>query len=201
MSEQHPQPPTPLRAWSSAALRLPGQAFETTARVAWWGVQRLSSPVRTSGRRGMALLLAVVAIAVTSVSVTEFVYQTRINASIATNARDDLKAFYLARSGMNLGVLLLDFQFELERDPLIGNFMRRSNFQLYPLVNMLLAPFKSGRLDTPIGGVDLGASGATGFGGFSGEFDVSIEPEEGKININSFHNPRANPADGGVEPP
>lgn len=182
--EQH-NPPSDDGLGAKAA-RLPRRGLESVARASWWGVRRLSAPMRQD-RRGMALLLAMVAIAVMSVSVVEFAYQTRVNVFVAANARDDLKAFYLARSGMNLGVLLLDFQFELERDPLIGRFMRRSNFQLYPLVNLLLTPFQSGRLDTPIGGIDLGDSGARGFGGFHGSFELSIEPEEGKVNINRFN--------------
>jgi type II secretory pathway component PulK len=125
-------------------------------------------------------------VAILSTSVIEFAYQTNVNAFLAANSRDDLKSYYLARSGMNLAVLLLAFQFELERDPLVGRFMRNSNFQLYPLINLFLTPFSTGKLSTPVGGIDLGNSGATGFGGFHGSFDVSIAPEEGKLNVNAF---------------
>jgi type II secretory pathway component PulK len=159
--------------------------FESIARATHWVVSRLSSR-RKRSRRGIALVLVMATVAILSTSVIEFAYQTNVNAFLAANSRDDLKSYYLAKSGMNLAVLLLAFQFELERDPLVGRFMRNSNFQLYPLINLFLTPFSSGKLSTPVGGVDLGSTGATGFGGFYGGFEVDITPEEGKLNLNAF---------------
>ncbi len=162
--------------------------FDVIARATYWAVGRLSTKFPRN-RRGIALILVMASIAILSTSVVEFAYQTNVNAYLAANSRDDLKSYYLARSGMNLAVLLLAFQFELEKDPLVGRFMRNSNFQLYPLVNLFLSPFSSGQLTTPVGGVDLGKTGATGFGGFHGNFGVHIEPEEGKLNLNRFAKP------------
>lgn len=159
-------------------------AFDGVARATAFAVRRIEDPM-PRGRKGIALLIAMATVAILSLSIVEFAYQTRVNVFIAANARDDLKAYYLAKSGMNIGVVILAFQFELEKDPLIGRFMKRSNFQLYPLMNLFLTPFNSGSLQTPIGGLEL-SEGATGFGGFHGSFDVHIEPEEGKINLNSF---------------
>ena len=162
----------------------PADAFDALGRAALWAVDRMRDPM-PKGNKGIAILIAMATVAILSLSITEFAYQTRVNVFIAANSRDDLKAYYLAKSGMNIGVVILAFQFELERDPLIGRFMKRSNFQLYPLMSIFLSPFNSGKLETPIGGLDL-EGGATGFGGFHGNFDVAIEPEEGKINLNSF---------------
>ncbi len=171
---------------SRALQHLPHQALDAAAHLARWASRRVGAPM-PQGRRGIAILIAMATVAIMSVSVVEFAYQTRVNVFLAANARDDLKAYYLARSGMNLGTVILGFQFELERDPLIGRFMRQSNFQLYPLVSLFLTPFNSGALETPIGGLKLEqGAGATGFGGFHGSFDVHIEPEEGKINLNAF---------------
>lgn len=164
------------------------------ARATHWAIEATSRPmgkkkVAPSGRRdrrGLALLFSLAVIAFLTVSVLEFAYQSRVQIYLAANARDDLKAHYLAKSAMNLGVLLLNFQYELEKDALVGRFMRNSNFQLYPLVNLFLSPFNSGSLSTPVGGLDLKDSGATGFGIANGNFEVSIEPEEGKLNLNSF---------------
>ena len=159
--------------------------LERIARATHWATGRLSVRMEDS-RRGIAIVLALATVAILSVSVLEFAYQSRIQIFLAANARDDLKAHYLAKSGMNLGVLILNFQYELEKDALVGRFMRNSNFQVYPLVNLFLSPFTSGSLQTPVGGIDLTAGGATGFGLQHGSFDVKIEPEEGKLNLNAF---------------
>lgn len=168
------------------------------ARVTHWAIEATSAPMgraapvgvpRPRGRvdrRGLALLFSLAIIAFLTVSVLEFAYQSRVQIYLAANARDDLKAHYLAKSAMNLGVLLLNFQYELEKDALVGRFMRNSNFQIYPLVNLFLSPFNSGSLSTPVGAIDLKDSGATGFGISHGDFEVSIAPEEGKMNLNSF---------------
>jgi type II secretory pathway component PulK len=166
------------------------------ARVTHWAIRAMSIPMggkrrvgKPSGRRdrrGLALLFSLAVIAFLTVAVLEFAYQSRVQIYLAANARDDLKAHYLAKSAMNLGVLLLNFQYELEKDALVGRFMRNSNFQIYPLVNLFLSPFTSGSLSTPVGGIDLKDSGATGFGIQHGDFEVSIEPEEGKLNLNAF---------------
>jgi general secretion pathway protein K len=166
------------------------------ARATHWIIKATGTPLRrTEGarrrsgrpdRRGLALLFSLVIIAFLTVAVLEFVYQSRVQIYLAANARDDLKAHYLAKSAMNLGVLLLNFQYELEKDALVGRFMRNSNFQIYPLINLFMSPFNSGTLTTPVGSIDLKGEGATGFGISNGDFRVSIEPEEGKLNLNSF---------------
>ena len=160
--------------------------FDQIAQATRWATRRLSTPVRQGSRKGIALIIVMATVAIMSTSVIEFAYQANINVFVAANNRDELKARYMAKSAMNLTVLLLAFQYELERDPLIGRFMRNSNFQLYPLINLFLTPFSSGSLDTPIGGIDLAGGGATGFGGFHGNFKVDVSPEEGKLNINTF---------------
>ncbi len=159
--------------------------FEKLALGAQWLTDRLSRR-RKEDRRGIALVIVMATVAILSTSVIEFAYQTNVNLFIAANARDEFKASYMARSGMNLAILLLDFQFELEKDPLIGRFMRNSNFQLYPMINLFLTPFSTGQLTTPVGGINLNGGGATGFGGFHGSFEVEVEPEEGKLNLNAF---------------
>jgi type II secretory pathway component PulK len=160
--------------------------LDTIAKLTYWAVQALSwRGPRRNDRRGIALVLVMATVAILSISVIEFAYQTNVNAFLAANARDELKAYYLAKSGMNLATLMLGFQYELERDPVVGRFMQNSNFQLYPLIGLFLTPFATGKLDTPVGGLDLG-DGATGFGGFQGTFDVEIEPEEGKLNLNAL---------------
>ena len=60
------------------------------------------------------MIIAVVAIAVLAVVATEFAYNSRVDLQLAANQRDDLRAYYLARSGIGLSRLLLRFQKQLD---------------------------------------------------------------------------------------
>ena len=57
--------------------------------------------------KGMALVLTLVVITILAVLVLEFNYLMRVEAEIAGNYRDSLKAYYLANSGVNFAYLLL----------------------------------------------------------------------------------------------
>ncbi len=145
--------------------------------------------------RGVALILALVTIVILSTAVVEFAYSSRVNTAMATNESDNLKSYYLAKSGVNLSRLMLSFQYALqdesrdtddEMGQMIGRSMRRSNFQLYQYVDLLMGPFNSGAVEIPLASVDLEGMGVGGFGEFTGQFEVDVEPEEGRINVNEF---------------
>lgn len=139
-------------------------------------------------REGFVLLTVLVAIALITILVTEFVYSSRVKLALATNARDEAKAYYNARSGVNLLRLALTFQYELQDEgDLIGQAIDRSNFQLWQYLDLFLPTFVSARVDSPVGSLDLADTGAIGFGNLEGEiiFHDPV-PEEGKINLNAF---------------
>lgn len=75
----------------------------------------MPAPVRSRrpwGRseRGAALLVAVVAIAVLTALAVDLAYETRVSLEIASSARDELRAEYLAKSGVALSRFVLGFQ-------------------------------------------------------------------------------------------
>ena len=166
------------------------------ADITRWTLDRLDRPVKKPAHeRGVALLLALVTIAILSASVVEFAYQNRVNLAMASNERDELKAYFLARSAVNISKLLLAFQFALSDESrateddmgrLIGRAMRRSNFQMYQYIDLMMGPFNSGKIESPIGGISLSDTGVEGFGDFTGEMSVEVIPEEGRFDINSF---------------
>lgn len=140
-----------------------------------------------NNERGIAILWAMAVFAILSVSVVEFMYTTRINVALAQHQADEVKAYFNARSGIQLQQLGLNFQRQLQEDALIGGFLQRSNFQLWQYMDLILPTFTSGRLDTPLGSLDLSDTEATGFSGMDGEVIYHRpEPEEGKLNINLF---------------
>ncbi len=169
-------------------------------------LRALDRPIKREHRRphGVAMLIALVTIALLSVAVVEFTYTSRVNLAMAANSRDRLKSYYLARSAVNLTQLLLSFQFALQNESmgsqdqmgqLIGRAMQRSNFQMYQYVNLLMQPFNSGRVETPVGGIDLSDSGVEGFGDFTGEFDAQVTPEAGRISLNMLSKPEVTEED------
>lgn len=168
------------------------------ARATYGVLEALDRPVRSQRRRkprGVALLIVLVTIVLMSASVVEFSYTNRVNLALASNDRDQLKAYFLARSAVNISKLLLSFQFALQDESretdddmgrLIGRAMRRSNFQIYQYVDLFMGPFNSGKLESPVGGINLSETGVRGFGDFTGEMGSRVVPEEGRVDINQF---------------
>lgn len=166
-------------------IRLLDQSVRGTARLAHSVADRLGRPIR--GNRGTALVIVLATVAILTASIVEFVYQTRVNLHLAANQRDQVKAYFLARSGVNLQLLALNYQHQLSNAPMIGQMVQRSNFQLWEYLDLLLPTYAAARLETPIGELDLEDTGATGFGGLTGDIAFTRPvPEEGKINVNSF---------------
>ncbi|ADO70979.1 general secretion pathway protein GspK [Stigmatella aurantiaca] len=77
--------------------------------------------------RGVALIIAVISITVLTVVATEFAYNTRVDLQLAANQRDEVRAFYMARSGIALGRLLLRFQRQVDQTPIpnLGNMLQQ----------------------------------------------------------------------------
>jgi general secretion pathway protein K len=49
---------------------------------------------------------------------TEFAYNTRVDLQLAANQRDEVRAFYMARSGVAMGRLLMRFQKQVDSTPI-----------------------------------------------------------------------------------
>ena len=62
------------------------------------------------GERGVAMLVVLTWLALMISLVSEFTYGTTVDAAQAANARDELRAHYLARSSVNLSRLLIKIQ-------------------------------------------------------------------------------------------
>jgi general secretion pathway protein K len=73
-----------------------------------------AAPGGRSGERGAALLVVMVAVAVLTALAVDLAYDTRVSLRIAGNARDELRATYLAKSGVALQRLVLSFQQDVD---------------------------------------------------------------------------------------
>ena len=70
---------------------------------------RASSPRRRIARprRGIALVLVLLVVAILTILVVEFQFNTRVTTRISGNVADDLKAYYLAKSGVHIAAKVL----------------------------------------------------------------------------------------------
>lgn len=69
---------------------------------------------RAQQERGVAMLLVLVGIAVLALVANEVRYNSVIELRLATNQRDELRAHYLAKSGISMSRLMLRFQKQLD---------------------------------------------------------------------------------------
>jgi general secretion pathway protein K len=145
------------------------------------------------GQRGAALLLAIVSIAVVTALTVDLAYDTRVSVQLAANARDELKAYYLARSAVGFSRLVLYFQQQLDapatairgapKAGALGGMPLSLSLRLWEMV-----PVTSQAMGF-FGGAAPPAAGAEAFpafGGFEGSFDAKIEDEDRKINLRQF---------------
>jgi len=69
---------------------------------------------RARGERGAALLIAISAVAILTAVAVDLAYNTRVSLQMAANARDELRATYLAKSAVNISRLVLHFQQQVD---------------------------------------------------------------------------------------
>ncbi len=159
--------------------------------------------------RGIAMLLVVTSIAIMTAVAVDFQFNSSVDLRLAANARDELRAEYLAKSAVNMGRMVLMFQRQLDSQASGAGGILQSlglgsgslNFRLWELV-----PIDCGVLTFVLGGGAsggslFGKSGSSGgtsgddsggrtmasFGDFEGCFNASIEDEEQKLNINRLN--------------
>jgi general secretion pathway protein K len=132
--------------------------------------------------RGVALLVAAVAVALTTVFTMEFSTNTNVDWAAANNERDDMRAQLLARSGMNLGELIIKVQTDVmdKYKQILGDI------QLADFMPMFMGAFGGEKDEVEAFGELLGVGGGDlkGLGVEIGTFSVEITTDDNKINVN-----------------
>lgn len=156
--------------------------------------QRAAGPLAQRGaparKQGFALLLSLIALTILAVLVADLHETTGTNFAAAMAERDQLKAEFLARSGVNLTRMLVAQERALRT--LVGPLLKFA-FQGRPVpqlpvwhyANMILKPFSdfdSSKGDAESAGFDLEM--AEGLGKTGGSFEILAAAENGKVNVN-----------------
>jgi general secretion pathway protein K len=131
-----------------------------------------------SRERGAALLTVIVSVAVLTAMAVDLAYSSRVSLQIAANARDELRAHYLARSGVAMARMVLSLQEKVDGVPMAGKSAAFPRIQLWNLVPVgpVLTDGLFGR-GGETGGKDAGAKE-----GPDSTFDARIEDEGRKVN-------------------
>jgi general secretion pathway protein K len=143
---------------------------------------------RRKKQRGVALILVLGSIAIMTVMLTEFQDEATSELSAALADRDALKAEYLAKSGVNLGRLLI------AAEPVIRQGLgflalalgsKPAQVPVWEFSDRILGAFndKEGTADfASLTGTDMTKGRNLGIEG--GRFDVDIVDEDSKLNVN-----------------
>jgi len=143
--------------------------------------------VRARGRpreRGAALLIVMVAVAILTALAVDLAYDTRVSLRIAANARDELQATYLAKSGVALSRLVLSFQQDVDeaipKIPNVPSPPRPQLWRLVPVDSSLAANLFGGGSGAPAGASPEGVAQA---GPAPGGFEALLDDEGRKVNL------------------
>lgn len=164
---------------------------------------------RQHRRSGVALLVAITTVAMLTIMVTEITYIARMRLMTASNQRDRVQAYWLAKSGTGIYQLILAANKQIGKNEFIQQFgLGDSLWQMVPALNtgMMRMLFVS---EAPGGDVDEedietfksegtvsekvaeesragGVFNDRNFLDFSGDFSAEITDMESKIDINQL---------------
>ena len=144
---------------------------------------------------GVAFLITIASLSLLIALVAQFTYGTTVDSAQAANARDEVRAHYLARSALSLSRLLIKIQLRFV-EPIMAQAQKMLadqtgqdlgiSLRVTDYVTPLLGFFAGSKMETALlsGLIGIDTDGATGLGIPSGHMDAEITNEDGKIDIN-----------------
>jgi type II secretory pathway component PulK len=144
---------------------------------------------------GVALLVTIASLSMLIALVSQFSYGTTVDAAQAANARDELRAHYLARSSMELSRMLIKIQLKFV-EPIMATAQKMLadmagqdlglSLRVTDYTGMLLGFFSGNKTDVSMisGLVGIDTTEAKGLDVVQGRMDAEITNEDGKIDLN-----------------
>ena len=134
-------------------------------------------------QRGIALIMVVLALTFLASIVFEFTTNTTLQVISASNMRDQVRSHFLARSGANLGQLVI----RVQTDVLDKLRQQIGDIQLADYTSFFMGAFGGSKEEVAAMGELLGGfagDAVKGLGVDAGTFDVQVTNEDGRINVN-----------------
>jgi general secretion pathway protein K len=144
---------------------------------------------------GVAFLITISSLSLLIALVTQFTFNTTVDSAQAVNARDEVRAHYLARSAVAMSRLLIKIQLRFV-EPIMTQAQSLLNSQAgqdlgisvraTDYINPLLGFFSGSKMETALLGslVGVDINEATGLGVPAGRMEAAITNEDGKIDLN-----------------
>ena len=145
---------------------------------------------------GVAFLITISSLSLLIALVAQFTYGTTVDSAQAINARDEVRAHYLARSAVSLSRLLIKIQRTFV-EPIMQTAQQMLakqmdgqdlgiSLRVTDYATPLLGFFAGSKMETALlsGLIGIDTTGATGLGIPTGHMDAEITNEDGKIDIN-----------------
>lgn len=161
---------------------------------------------RARGDRGIALIMVLLMLTLVTAVVVQFSYDAHIDYSLAANEADEVRAYYLARSGVNLYKLILTADQKIAGNAQLKELMAQAGmggFELWRMVPMIDTAMLRSVADPSVpdevkeqlkerfGGIPFDTLGKEGgFLDFDGDLHAEIEDEERKLNVNNLADDR-----------
>jgi general secretion pathway protein K len=169
---------------------------QTRASLRATFVRRLRARRGRDRQSGVALLVTISALSLLIALISQFTYGTTVDGAQAANARDELRAHYLARSAMELSRMLIKIQLKFV-EPIMAQaqaMLAQMNegqdlgisLRVTDYAPMLLGFFGGNKSDVAMLGTMVGidTGQAKGLAAVPGKMDAEITNEDGKIDIN-----------------
>ncbi|HOA12505.1 MAG TPA: type II secretion system protein GspK [Myxococcota bacterium] len=140
---------------------------------------------RRSNNRGVALIVVLTGITILAAFSSEFTYRSRVDIRTAMNQQRRVQAYFHARSGMEIGRLVITSQKMVDQAlSSFGLSGRAAGLELWRFAPKFVDVFTSSSLEF-LGFKLMDLSGVRGIGVGAGGFELEIVPEDSRINVNS----------------